>query len=122
MIRPNNPEIDVDELMLRVKREAVRIRAALADDPAHAGADGGERRSAVARHHAILALLAEAERKNRVRREWPPRLCVMERTGPIGRALLKLWNYQFKEQREKDALIIAAVRRIADDAFGERGE
>jgi hypothetical protein len=121
VIRPNNPDIDVDELMLRVKREAARIRAALGD-AADPGAHGSAQRSAVARHHAVLALLAEAERKNRVRREWPQRLRVMERTGPLGRALLRLWNYQFKEQREKDALIIAAVRRIADDAIAERGE
>jgi hypothetical protein len=99
MIGPNDPEIDVDELMLRVKREAARIR--------------------VARHATVLALLAEAERKNGARREWPPRLRLLTRTGPIGRGLLRLWNYQIKEQREKDALIIAAVRRMADDALGD---
>jgi len=120
MIRPNNPDIDVDDLMLRVKREAARIRTALAGDRAHAEPDRAGERSAVALHYAVLALLSEAERKNRVRREWPPRLRIMARTGPLGRALLRLWNYLFKEQREKDALIIAAVRRIADHVIGER--
>jgi hypothetical protein len=116
MIRPNNPEIDTDELRARVAADAARIRASQA-----AGEwEGAERPLVVARLQAVTSLLVEAEKKNRIRREWPRRFAFLARTGPLGRALLRLWNYQFKEQREKDALILAALRCLALDAQADR--
>jgi 2-polyprenyl-3-methyl-5-hydroxy-6-metoxy-1,4-benzoquinol methylase len=116
MIRPNNPEIDVDELMARVRTEAALIRAAGPLDEAGAGLDERTARRvarAVERYHVVWSLLDSAVRKNMPRREWPQRLRFLTRFGPLARAGLRAWNYLFKEQREKDAVILQALRELA---------
>lgn len=113
MIRANNPEIDVFELMKRVRSEAERIRVSGAAEQ-RTWRDDDDRRvaRAVDRHHFIAGLINEAEESNRPRREWPRRLQFVSRTGPIGRFFLRLWNYLFKQQREKDTKILQALREM----------
>jgi hypothetical protein len=36
--------------------------------------------------------------------------------------VLRAWNYLFKEQREKDALMLRALRRIAESLDAARRE
>jgi len=116
MIRPNNPEIDVDELMQRVRSEADLMRAGGALGEAAAGLDDRTARRvarSLERYHVVWSLLDSAVRKNLPRREWPQRLRLLTRFGPLARAGLRAWNYLFKEQREKDAVILQALRELA---------
>jgi hypothetical protein len=72
MIRPNNPEIDVDALMGRVRADAERIRnGAVPDIPDDGRTPADDPRASAARYAVISALIREAERKNEPRRALP---------------------------------------------------
>jgi len=113
MIRANNPDIDVLELMKRVRSEAAKIRVSGAIEERRSGwQDDDDRRTARAldRHHHISSLLAAGEEKNVPRKQWPGRLRFLRVFGPLSSLALRIWNYLFKEQREKDTLILHAMR------------
>jgi O-antigen chain-terminating methyltransferase len=115
MIRANNPAIDVVELMKRVRTEAAKIRVSGSIEQRRAGfQDDDDRRTARAldRHHFVSSLLNNAEAKNRPRAEWPRRLRFLRVLEPISHFGLRVWNYLFKEQREKDAEMLHAMREI----------
>jgi len=109
MILNNNPAIDVDELMKRVRAEASRLRSGGALEFRR-----GEPRNmndmqlakAIDRHHAVSTLLAEAETWNRPV-QVPQRL---RRFGPLGRFVTRVVNYLFKNQRQAIAAIIHSNR------------
>ncbi len=113
MIRANNPEIDVYDLMKRVRAEADRIRVNGSIDERFWRDDDDRRMArAVDRHHFIASLVNEAEENNKPRSNWPRRLALFARTGPIARFFMRVWNYFFKQQREKDAAIVRALREM----------
>ena len=109
MILNNNPAIDVDELMKRVRAEAARLRSGGALEFRR-----GEPRNmndmqlakALDRHHAVSTLLSEAEAWNRPV-QVPQRL---RRFGPLGRFMTRVVNYVFKNQRQAIAAIIHSNR------------
>lgn len=117
MILPNNPSIDVDALMHRVRTEAARLR------------DGGEleharrRRSEtpsdrlneiIDRQNAIVAAVATAELRNRPRTQVPARFA---RFHALGKApfqfVLRALNYLSKPQREVSTAQNVALREIS---------
>jgi hypothetical protein len=119
MIRRNNPDVDVDALEARVRAAAAHIRerrtdAMLADVEADI-----RLASALDRRPAIEALLERAEARNAPRRDLPPRF---KRFARAGRAALAVFNYAFKQQREVDAALIAALTELLEvqTAIAER--
>lgn len=115
MIRGNNPEIDVLELMKRVRKEAATLRVNGSIEERRLGwQDDDDRRAsrAVERHHYVTKLLAEYEAKNVPRSNWPKRMSFIGRTGPLGKLMLGMWNYFFKEQREKDAFVLQSLTEL----------
>jgi hypothetical protein len=120
MIRANNPEVDVDALMERVRTEAQRIRGGRPlGESSEVRREEEQRRASLVRRHALGNALREAEQQIRPRREFPRRLRFLARAAPLERFLLRVWNYAFKEQREKDASILRALRRTAETLEAE---
>lgn len=116
MILPNNPSIDVEALMRRVRTEAARLR------------DGGDLERArrqrwntpsnrigeiMDRQNAIEAFLARAEQRNLPRTQVPARFAKLHRLGrrPV-QFILRALNYLNKPQREVAAAQNAALREI----------
>lgn len=116
MILPNNPSIDVEALMRRVRSEAARLR------------DGGDLERArrqrwntpsnrigeiMDRQNAIEAFLARAEQRNLPRTQVPARFARLHRLGrrPV-QFILRVLNYLNKPQREVAAAQNAALREI----------
>lgn len=118
MIRPNNPEIDVEELMNRVRAEAARIRGSGKIEERRANAmstddSGFEFQRELEQHRIISVHIETADRLNRPRTELPKRL---QRVARIGQApfrfILRVFNYLMKPQREVSANQNAALRRM----------
>ena len=116
MILPNNPSIDVEALMRRVRAEAARLR------------DGGDLEIArrqrldtpsnrlgeiMDRQNAIMAFLARAEQRNLPRTQVPARFAKLHRLGrgPV-QFMLRAVNYLQKPQREVAAAQNAALREV----------
>jgi len=90
MIEPNNPDIDVEELMARV-RAGVRLATPLETAPAESHIDA-------------------AARFAQVRTSWPGRLAVFPLDRPpVRRFLLKLLALLFRDQRRVNAELVAAL-------------
>jgi hypothetical protein len=117
MILSNNPSIDVEDLMRRVRAEAARLR------------DGGElergrhdRASTpserlndiIDRQNTIAAYLVEAELRNQPRTQVPARFAKLHGLGrrPI-QLMLRVVNYLFKPQREVSAAQNEAIREMS---------
>jgi O-antigen chain-terminating methyltransferase len=116
MILPTNPEIDVEALMKRVRRDAERIRASGAIEQRRAqtpaGVDEGALLRALDRHRSVTATLNRAEQENLPRADIPRRLAML---GPLRRVVrvgLRIFNYAFKQQREFNASILQADREM----------
>jgi hypothetical protein len=100
MIEPNNPEIDVDELMSRVRSEVARRRLGSTSHPAADALDAA----------AIEAHVSSAARVAAVRTALPSRLRFFPFTAPIvQRTLLKVFAFLFRDQRNVNAELIAAL-------------
>jgi hypothetical protein len=108
MLETGNPDIDVGDLMQRMRREADRVRNARPTV-------GGERiltlRGSV-NVAAIESWVAIADQKARIRTKWPSHL----RAFPIGgngrlqQLVLKVLAFLFKDQRQVNEAFIAAFR------------
>jgi 2-polyprenyl-3-methyl-5-hydroxy-6-metoxy-1,4-benzoquinol methylase len=116
MIRPNNPEIDVEELMSRVRAEAARIRTSgkIEERRGDVGnADEYRFHRELDQHPMVSAQIETAERLNRPRAELPKRL---RRLGRIGKLpfqfIMRVFNYLMKPQREVSASQNAALRQM----------
>jgi O-antigen chain-terminating methyltransferase len=111
MILKNNPAIDVDELMQRVRAEAEHLRASGAiefrrGEPRNL--DDVRLARALDQQRVVAGLLAGAENANQ-RFDVPRRL---QRFGPLARFLTRIINYLFKRQREYNANLTTAAREM----------
>lgn len=120
MIRANNPEIDVDELMGRVREEAAQLRASGVVEARRGDRHDIDDRAvarALERHRAIETHLREAEERNRRRAALPHRFARFEGLlGFAGRFVLRAFNYATKQQREVAAAQTQALRIVAETA------
>jgi hypothetical protein len=116
MIRPNNPTIDVDELMQRVRAQAERLRSGDILEEARdrrRSTSGTRLVKALDRHEAISSLLDAAEQRNLPRTQVPQRLARLRALGERpARFMLRVYNYVFREQREIDASQTHAMREM----------
>jgi hypothetical protein len=116
MIRSNNPSIDAEALMRRVRDEADRLRAGGAlEDARRQRWDAGSNRltEIIDRQNAIIVFLNDAEHRNQPRTQVPYRLTKLHGMGekPV-QFMLRIFNYLFKQQREVDASQNAALREM----------
>jgi hypothetical protein len=116
MIRSNNPSIDAEALMRRVRDEADRLRAGGAlEDARRQRWDAGSNRltEIIDRQNAIIVFLNDAEHRNQPRTQVPYRLTKLHGMGekPV-QFMLRIFNYLFKQQREVDAAQNAALREM----------
>jgi hypothetical protein len=115
MIENNNPDIDVDDLMSRIQREAVRWQS---------GAATGEAELTFAEEMiSIEKLLNDAAAKAEVRTRWSGRLdFVLFRSGFVQRPFLRALAFIFRDQRHVNLSLIAALRAfvIANRELTER--
>lgn len=108
MIERNNPEIDVDDLMLRVQVEAARSRCGL-DAAAQFGVPTPNVETT-----AFDTQLGIAEQRAAARRSWSGRLNVFpfNRLGWLRAIALRAFNFFFRDQRHVNFALIAAAREL----------
>jgi SAM-dependent methyltransferase len=124
MILPNNPALDVDNLMKRVRADAEQLRASGAIDIRRAESTDWDDRiltQALDRQRAVSEMLNQATRENAPRAGVPPRLARFGFLKPAMRFLLRSFNYAFKAQREFNSTILRASREMMamQTAIGE---
>lgn len=108
MLESGNPDVDVDDLMQRMRSEIERVRNARPTV-------GGERiltlRGSV-NLGAIESWVAIADQKSRVRTKWPNHLHVfpLGGNGRMQKLALKVLAFLFKDQRQVNEAFIAAFR------------
>jgi predicted SAM-dependent methyltransferase len=116
MIAPNNPAIDVDDLMERVRDEAAAIRNRIAERVGEPAATQVERVLDVglSRDTAIAQLVEDAARNSRPRTAIPKRLSRMpwRLAQPLVRFCLRILNYALKDQRHVNTATQQALREL----------
>jgi hypothetical protein len=103
MLEANNPDIDVDALMVRVQHEVLRRQAG---DSAVAG-------NAVSAMNtsALDSLIAAAEVRAAARNRWPARLGFFPfNLRPVQRFALRAIAWLFRDQHAFNAALIQALR------------
>ncbi|MEQ9552825.1 MAG: class I SAM-dependent methyltransferase [Coleofasciculus sp. G3-WIS-01] len=113
MIEANNPEIDVDELMEKVREEVARRQNQPLGKENYLGTnDPPEKCINPLLIHQIKALLNNAESKSQVRTEFPEKFNRFPFTlsRRLQRFILKLYAFLFKEQRAVNLSLIQALR------------
>lgn len=111
MIETNNPEIDVNELMEKVKAEvAKRSKFALAGPQTSQHQIIGDPTSLKLLN--IQSLIDNAEARSQVRTKWPDPLnkFPLNVSKKIQNAVLKILNFLFKEQRVVNVSLVQALR------------
>ncbi len=109
MNQVNNSEIDVNELMQKIRKE-VASRGYVASPTAPFSFSQPSEISLVSNY--IEDLLTNAESRSHVRSKWPDKLnrFPFKATAGIRRILLKAINFLFKEQRTVNLSLIQALR------------
>jgi O-antigen chain-terminating methyltransferase len=109
MIEANNPEIDVDDLMQKIKEEVARRESFPNLESSKIIAEL-ERPGGNASY--IQALLNNAEFKSQIRTHWPAKFnrFPFNLSGWVQRFALKLYNFLLKEQRAVNFSLIEALR------------
>ena len=113
MIEANNPEIDVDELMEKVREEVARRQNQQFGKENYVGTNDPPIKGInPLLTHKIKALLNNAESKSQVRTELPEKFNRFPFTLSRGlqRFILKLYAFLFKEQRAVNLSLIQALR------------
>ncbi len=107
MIEPNNPNIDVDDLMSRVRAEVLRRQFGGSGDEPRVVLDGKTALDVV----ALEGHIQSAARLADVRAKWSGRLSFFPFTlRPVQRFCLKLLAFVFRDQRHVNFEIVAALR------------
>lgn len=108
MIEANNPEINVDELMDKIRQEVAMRQGSLPVDER----EWAMTPTRVANINQIEALLNNAEFKAQVRTDLPKKLdkFPFNISKPLQKFALKLYGFLFKEQRAVNFSLIEAVR------------
>jgi hypothetical protein len=103
MLETNNPDIDVDALMVRVQHEVLRRQ--FGDQ---AAADGGVN----ALDTSVLdSLIAAAATRSAARSRWPARLAFFPlNLPPVRRFGLRALAWLFRDQQAFNAALIQALR------------
>lgn len=125
MILPNNPDLNVGELMARVRHAAAKIRASGSLDEIDMSALDADviLVAAIDRQRSIAHLIDRAAERSEPRTELPKRLAMMPAPfGALRKPFLNAFNYVFKQQREVDDSLIAALRDVlhVQTVLGER--
>jgi O-antigen chain-terminating methyltransferase len=109
MIEPNNPEIDVDELMMRVRSE---VRRRQLGAPGANGELNGSAGFAVPLDVApVESHVESAARFAQVRTSWPEGFAFFPLSlPPVRRFLLKVLAVVFRDQQRVNAELVAALR------------
>jgi len=113
MIEANNPEIDVDELMKKVREEVARLQNKPLWKEKTTGINLQPNNGINLRIISqIQALLNNAESKSQVRTEFPEKLNRFPFTisRHLQRLVLNLYTFLFKEQRAVNFSLIQALR------------
>ncbi|MFP5268874.1 class I SAM-dependent methyltransferase [Coleofasciculus sp.] len=113
MIEANNPEIDVDELMKKVREEVAKLQNKPLWKEKSTGINLQPNNGINLRIISqIQALLNNAESKSQVRTEFPEKLNRFPFTisRDLQRFVLKLYTFLFKEQRAVNFSLIQALR------------
>jgi hypothetical protein len=116
MIKANNPLVDTEALMRRVREEAERLRPGNELDEARRkrwNRSVNRLPEIIDRQNAIIVHLAMADQRNQPRTQLPARFGKLYRFGkrPV-QFLLRVVNYLFKQQREVDSAQNAALREM----------
>src|SRR6476469_1713468 len=108
MIEANNPEINVDELMDKIRQEVAMRQSSLPVDER----GWAMTPTMVANINQIEALLNNAEFKAQVLTDLPKKLdkFPFNISKPLQKFALKLYGFLFKEQRAVNFSLIEAVR------------
>jgi SAM-dependent methyltransferase len=119
MIASNNGDIDVDELMHRVRDEVAAMRALMVTNsggPTVAARDNALPAIVVdlSRHAVISELIEDASRMSRPRAAIPARFerRPFDVLQPVVRFGLRVLNYAFKDQRHVNAATQQALREL----------
>ena len=116
MILSNNPSVDVEALMRRVRAEAVRLRDSgdLEAARRQRWETPSDRLTAIIdRQNTIVAFLATAEHRNQPRTQVPARFAKLHVFGTLpAKFMLRVLNYLYKPQREVATAQNAALREI----------
>jgi hypothetical protein len=105
MLESNNPEIDVDDLMSRIQREAARWQSGGSSPEAEFST------APVADMVAIETWLNDAAAKTEVRTRWSARMDnPLFRNGGVQRVFLRVLAFVFRDQRHVNLSLIAALR------------
>lgn len=113
MIEANNPEIDVDELMEKVREEVARRQNQALGKENYVGTNEPPKKGINSLLlHQIQALLNNAESKSQVRTEFPEKYNRFPFTisRRLQRFILKLYAFLFKEQRAVNFSLVQALR------------
>lgn len=107
MIERNNPELDVDDLMVRVQVEASRRRFGIDADLFGMPITSMDTT-------AFDAQLGIAQQRAEARRSWSGRLDVFpfNRLGWLQAIALRAYNFLFRDQRHVNFALIAAAREL----------
>jgi O-antigen chain-terminating methyltransferase len=118
MIEPNNPNIDVDDLMTRIQREVTRRRLGPRAD-VYVGTPIGSLDTTF-----VESQLAAALQRAEVRRKPPERLNVFpwNRLRRLQTFALRVLAFVFKDQRQVNFALVAAARElvVVDRALHDR--
>ncbi|MEQ8384516.1 MAG: class I SAM-dependent methyltransferase [Coleofasciculus sp. A1-SPW-01] len=109
MIESNNPEINVDELIEKIKVEVARTQERPVEDSFQVPAISPIIDRTISQ---IEALIASAEFKSQIRTELPDRLnrFPFNISRRLQKLVLKLYTFIFKEQRAVNFALIQALR------------
>ncbi|MCP2727768.1 hypothetical protein NJ959_04655, partial [Symplocastrum sp. BBK-W-15] len=109
MIEINNPEINVDELMEKIKKEvANRSNILIQEDPKFSLPNG----ISTLKISHIEALLNDANFNSQVATKWPDKFnrFPLNLSQPLQKFFLKIHGFIFKKQRAVNVALIQALR------------
>jgi O-antigen chain-terminating methyltransferase len=110
MIEANNPEINVDELMNKIREEVANRHGQSQSTGITSNAEKAKITTTISH---IEALLKNAESRAYIRTKWPDKLnrFPFNLTKKLQKLALKIINFLFKDQREVNFNFIQSLRQ-----------
>ncbi|MBN3891022.1 MAG: class I SAM-dependent methyltransferase [Nostoc sp. JL31] len=111
MIEPNNPEINVDELMDKIRKDVVKRQGQVysQEENLQSNLDTSKLKLSISN---IEAFLKNAESHSIVRTKWPDKLNFFpfNLSAKLQKLIIKIINFLFKDQREVNFNIINSLQ------------
>ncbi|MBW4609163.1 MAG: methyltransferase domain-containing protein [Hassallia sp. WJT32-NPBG1] len=110
MIEANNPEINVDELMNKIREEVANRHGQSQSTGITSNAEKAKMTTTISH---IEALLKNAESRAYIRTKWPDKLnrFPFNLTKKLQKLALKIINFLFKDQREVNLNLLQSLRQ-----------